>query len=85
MHQSQFYENPTGITDCLSSNNYLHDSKVCSRSCWECAMSHIGVQLTHKAAEVVVLEKFGKQISSKLCWLPYHETAIQLTSYCDSG
>lgn len=84
MHQSQLYETPTGIKDCLSLNNYLHSSKVRSRSRWKCAVSHISVQLTHKAAEVVVLEEFGKQISSKLCWLPYHETATQLTYYCTS-
>jgi len=48
-------------------------------------MSHISVQLAHKAAEIIVLEKLGKQISSKLCWLPHHETETQLTRYCASG
>ncbi len=48
-------------------------------------MSHVSVQLAHKAAEIVVLEKLGKQIPSKLCRLPYHETETQLTHYCTSG
>ena len=43
----------------------------------EVCSSYICIQLAHKAAEVVMLEKFWQQVPSKLCWLPHNKTAAQ--------
>jgi hypothetical protein len=37
--------------------------------------TYIGVELPHKAGEVVVLEVAGQQVPAELWWLPYDEAA----------
>jgi hypothetical protein len=40
-------------------------------------LTHICVELAHKAGEIVVFEVTGEEVPGKLCWLPHHEAAAQ--------
>ena len=42
-------------------------------------VAYIGVQLSNEAGKVVVLEIFGQEISGKLWWAPYYESATILS------
>lgn len=42
-------------------------------------VAYIGVQLSNEAGKVVVLEIFGQEISGKLWWPPYYESATILS------